>query len=81
MARDTVSFPLIPAGEGTKSAFFRSAVLSVFPFATRTTKSPSKAGDAAKMAYVGYSFKTPARAAVRSAQAPMNAGDGNAIAA
>jgi hypothetical protein len=26
--------PLIPAGEGEMSAFFRSAVLSVFPFAT-----------------------------------------------
>jgi len=46
MARDTASFTLIPAGEGTMSAFFRSAVLSVFPFAARTTKSPPKAGDA-----------------------------------
>ena len=45
MARDTASFPLIPAGEGMMSAFFRSAVLSVFPFETGTTKSPAKSGD------------------------------------
>jgi hypothetical protein len=40
MAREAASFTLIPAGEGMMSAFFRSAVLSVFPFAARTTKSP-----------------------------------------
>jgi hypothetical protein len=36
-ARDTAAFPLIPAGEGMTTAFFRSAVLSVFPFETGTT--------------------------------------------
>ena len=36
------ALPLIPAGEGTISAFFRSAVLSVFPFASRTTPQPQR---------------------------------------
>jgi hypothetical protein len=45
MAREAASFTLIPAGEGMMSAFFRSAVLSVFPFAARTTKSSPKADD------------------------------------
>jgi hypothetical protein len=42
MARDTMSF--IPAGEGTISAFFRSAVLSVFPF-KQEQRSRRNAGD------------------------------------
>jgi hypothetical protein len=33
-ARVEASLPLNPAGEGRISAFFRSAVLSVFPFRT-----------------------------------------------
>src|SRR5690606_5711985 len=33
-AREEASFPLNPAGEGRISTFFRSAVLSVFPFRT-----------------------------------------------
>src|SRR5690606_10109733 len=58
MARETLS--LIPAGEGATSAFFRSAVLSVFPFETRTTKSPVEAGDAPKIGRVGLQFQDAA---------------------
>jgi hypothetical protein len=38
-------FPLIPAGEGMTTAFFRSAVLSVFPFETGTTNIPASLRD------------------------------------
>src|SRR6478752_7725801 len=57
MARDTASSTLILAGEGTISALFRSAVLSVFPFAARTTKSPPEAGGTPERGRVPLHFQ------------------------